>query len=226
MANVKTTERVRAVDVLERYGSCVELVPLDPNFHGISVALYVKDGLATVWTFSRKPGVEERIEKIRDQVVALGGLEPAAGTHNQARFPCGQLHGRPTKFLMMQAVEKSPDHSLPEGRFPVKDLKSPLMLGVEGAETQGRWAYRVIAEGEAPNEAARLRAVTAGLVRYGEMKKVSDDEVAFSCGYRHDELARIALPYARNVTQVEDMLEADAMRGQMTTSTLGFTPPT
>ena len=33
------------------------------------------------------------------------------------------------------------------------------------------------------------------------------------------------LPIARNVRGVEDELEADAMRGQMTTGTLGFSPP-
>jgi hypothetical protein len=31
---------------------------------------------------------------------------------------------------------------------------------------------------------------------------------------------------ARNVSKVEDMLAADALRSQMTTGTLGFTPPT
>ena len=70
------------------------------------------------------PAVEGRIRKIRDQLVALGGLVPVEGTHDQVRAPCGQLHGRPMKFLMMQAVEKAPDYTLPEGR--VKDLRSAL----------------------------------------------------------------------------------------------------
>jgi hypothetical protein len=30
------------------------------------------------------------------------------------------------------------------------------------------------------------------------------------------------MPYSRNISAVENMMEADAMRGQMTTSTLGF----
>ena len=50
--------------------------------------------------------------------------------------------------------------------------------------------------------------------------------VGFNCGYRHDQLARLTLPYARNVSAVEDELESESMRGQMTTGTLGFTPPT
>ena len=224
MVNIKATERVRVVDVLQRYGRCVELVPLDPNFKDISVGLYEKDGILTVWTFSRTPAVEGRIRKIRDQLVALGGLVPVEGTHDQVRAPCGQLHQRPMKFLMMQAVEKAPDYALPEGR--VKDLRSALMLGFDVSEVDGRWLYRVNGEGEIPNKAARLRAVTGGYVRYGEMEKVGDDDLAFPCGYRHDELALLVLPYARNVTQVEDMLAADALRGQMTTGTLGFTPPT
>ena len=225
MANVKAAERLRVVDVLQRYGRCVELVRMDPNFHEISVGLYVKDGTATVWTYSQKPGVGERLTKIRDQLVALGGMEPVEGTDNQAKYPCGQMHGRPTKFLMMQAVEKDPEYSQPEGKFPSKDFRSSLRLGLDASEVDGRWAYRVIAQGDDPKADARLRAVTAGFVRYGEMDKVGEDLVGFPCGHRHEQLARLVLPYARNVSQVEDMLAAQALRGQITTQTVGFSPP-
>ena len=223
MMSLRTIPRGRAAAVLDRIGHCVELVPLDPNFHEITVGLYVKDGVATVWTFSRKPGVEKRIEEIRGQLVSLGGMTAVEGTHDKVKFDCGELHERPLKFLMKQAVEKPVTHTLPQGR--VKDLRSPLMLDIEGSEENGRWVYRVNAEGEARNEAARLRAVTGGLVRYGDMEKVGADAAGFACGYRHDELARLVLPFARNVSQVEDMLAADALRGQMTTGTLGFAPP-
>ena len=224
MANVRTTERVTVVDVLEKLGSCVELVPLDPNFQDISVGLYMKNGRGTVWTFSQKPGVEDRIEKIRDQLCALGDMEPVEGTRDQVRFSCGQTHGRPLKFLVKRAVERAPDYALPDGR--TKDLRSALMLDIEFSEVDGRGAYRVTAEGDAPNEAQRLRAITAGFTRYGEMEKGDDDELSFPCGHRHDRLAKLVLPYARNVSQAEDLLAADALRGQMTTGTLGFTPPT
>ena len=46
----------------------------------------------------------------------------------------------------------------------------------------------------------------------------------FPCGQRHDDLVRIVLPYSRNVSAVENLMEEEAMRGQMTTGTLGFTP--
>ena len=54
------------------------------------------------------------------------------------------------------------------------------------------------------------------------MEKIDETTVSFNCGRRHDGLARLILPYSRNISAVEDALEADALRGQMTTSTLGF----
>jgi hypothetical protein len=66
--------------------------------------------------------------------------------------------------------------------------------------------------------------VIAGFMKYGEMEKVGETDVAFPCGQRHDELLRLVLPYSRNISAVESMMEAEAERGQMTTSTLGFSP--
>ncbi|MCH9037156.1 MAG: hypothetical protein IH860_07570, partial [Chloroflexi bacterium] len=85
------------------------MVPLDPHFHDISVGLYLKDGICTIWTYSCIPGVENRIANIRDQFVSIGDLEPVAGTDNQLRFSCGHIHLRALKFLLAQAVGKSPD---------------------------------------------------------------------------------------------------------------------
>ena len=222
MANVKATSRPRVVEVVEKYGKCLELVPMDPNFGDISVGLYVKDGVFTIWTFSNRTGVEARIEKIRDQFVALGGMKALEGTHNQAVSSCSQLHLRPVKFLLNQAVGKAPDYAPPQGEMSIKDSKSPLLLKVKGDEQGGNWLYRVSGEGEAPNPGVRLRMVVAGFIRYGEMDKVGDTEVMFPCGARHDELMRLLLPYSRNISSVEGMMAAEALRGQMTTGTLGF----
>ena len=226
MVVIKTTERVRVADLIERYGRCLELVPMDTSFHDASVALYEKDGTCTVWTFSQKPGAHDRIEQIRARLVELGGLAPVEGTHNQVRFPCDYLHVRPIKFMIAQAVGKARDYAQPKGDMSIKDSKSALVLSLSGGEHDGRWVYRVSGEGEIPNKPMRLRMVVAGFVRYGEMEKVSDTEVTFPCGQRHDELMRLLLPYSRNVSAVESMMETEALRGQMTTGTLGFTPPT
>ena len=219
-----TGQKGRVAQVLEEIGSCLELVPMDAHFRNISVGLYLKDGVCTVWSFSRVDGVDDRLRTIRDQMIHLGGLSPVEGTHNQFTFPCGQVHVRPVKFVLTQAVGKNPEYTHPAGDMRIKDSKSSLMLGVEGQEQDGRWRYQVSGEGEAPNPALRLRMVVAGFLRYGEMEKVGETEVAFSCGYRHDGLMRVLLPYSRNISAVETMMDAEALRGQMTTNTLGFTP--
>ena len=220
-------DRLRPAEVIERYGQCLELVPLDRRFHDISVGLYVKDGICTIWTFSRKEGVEERIREIRDQMIALGGMEAIEGTHNQVRFPCGQLHQRTLRFVMSQAVGKAPDYAPPQGDLTIQDSKSAMTihadLSSESGEEHGeRAVYNVSLKGEARNAAMRLRMVLAGFTRYGEMEQVGESGVAFACGMPHDALMRVLLPYSRNISSVETMMAAEALRGQMTTGTLGF----
>jgi len=222
MTSLKNAQRGRVREVIATYGKCMELIPMDPNFHEITVGLYVKDGIGTIWTFSGKSGVEKRVEEIRDQLVELGGMVPVDGTHNQATFPDGEMYDRPLRFLLRQAVEKPYGTTHPEGRIEIKDLRSPLQIIATPEEIDGRWIYRVTAEGEYKNPKMRVRAVTQGFVRYGEMEKVDVDAVTFPHGGRRDELIRLVLPYARNVTGTADMLEAEALRGQMTTGTLGF----
>ena len=219
---VEMRTRLRAVDVIEKYGNCLELVSMDPNFENISVGLYMKDGVCTIWTFSSKAGVSARIEQIRDQLVALGGVEAVEGTTNQVRFACGGLHERAIKFLMSQAVGKAPDFAPPQGEMSIRDSRSPLTIKVSGAAQDDQYVYSVSTEGDAPNPAVRLRMVVAGFLRYGEMEKVGDVEVAFPCGERHDALMRLLMPYSRNISSVEGMMAAEALRGQMTTGTLGF----
>ena len=219
------TKRGTVREKLAELGDCLELVPMDPHFGGISVGLYYKDGVCTVWSFSRADGVSERLREIRDQMARLGGVQPVEWTGNQFIFPCGIIHMRPVKFLLTQAVTKAPDFAHPEGPMSIKDSKSDLILTLEGMKgADGCHVYEVSGAGEVRNPALRLRMVVAGFMRYGEMKKVGDTRVAFPCGWRHDELARLLLPYSRNISAVESMLEAEATRGQMTTGTLGFSP--
>ncbi len=215
-----TLEQLRPRDVIARYGDCVELVPMDPHFHDISVGLYERDCVATVWTFSRRPGVEDRMREIVDRLIHLGGME-RADEWNRVRFHCGRMHTRPLKFLTTTAVERTAERDRPE-ELRIQDSKSALTIEMTGGQSGDRYVYRVSVTGEARNPALRLRAIIAGFLRYGEMEKIDDTTVSFDCGQRHDGLARLILPYSRNISAVEDALEADALRGQMTTSTLGF----
>ena len=226
MAHNMQIDSLKPKDVIKLYGTCLELVPTDPNFHDMSVGLYVKEQLFTIWTFSRKPGVSDRIEEIRNQLVKLGGMTASPSAHNQAFFDCGHLHIRAMRFLIAQAVGKAKEYSRPSGDMSIKDSKTELIIKLSGSGGGEQYAYKVHVEGEAANPSLRLRMIIAGFIRYGEMERSGDEEVCFPCGSRHDDLMRLLLPYSRNVSAVENMMESDAMRGQMTTSTLGFTPPT
>ena len=78
-------------DTIRKYGNCESLISIDPNFKEISISLFVKDNIATVWSFSKKKGVDQRIEQIRNQLIHLGGMIPVPNTHNQAQFPNGDF---------------------------------------------------------------------------------------------------------------------------------------
>ncbi len=222
MAGSEEKAPARVAEVIEAYGRCVELIPIDRQFRDISVGLYLKDGIYTVWTFSRQEGAAARIEAIRERLVSLGGMKPIPGTRTQLTFACGDMHARPVKFLLAQAVGKNAQFSPAEGEMRIKDSKTDLWLCAEGSAQGGRHLYRISAEGSAPNVPMRLRMVIAGFLTYGEMEKVGETEVAFPCGQRHDELLRLVFPYSRNISAVESMIEAESTRGQMTTGTLGF----
>lgn len=216
------TDREPVAETLDRLGACLELIPIDPYGDDISVGFFEKDGVITVWSFSLRPGTPERLAQIRDRAVALADLASIDGQPTQFRFPGGRIYRRPLKFLARQAVEKSPDTPVPTGRVQVKDLKSDMILFAAPTEVEGRWIYTVDGEGEAKRPELRIRATVKGMERYGEMVRVDETEVAFPCGSRYDGLVRLLLPYARNVTGTEGMLEAFDARGQMTTGSLGF----
>ena len=44
------------IEVIKRYGKCLDLVPMDPHFNNITVGIYLKDEIITVWTYSKKSG--------------------------------------------------------------------------------------------------------------------------------------------------------------------------
>jgi hypothetical protein len=216
--------RSRTSDRLAELGSCVELVSRDPNFKDITVGLYLNGRTLTFWTFSQVPGARERIRQIRDRAVALTGMLRVDGRDDQARFECGDIHRKALRFMASEAVERRPDRPIPSGAIEVRDMKTRLTIIATPAQQDGRWVYTVSATGDSPppQPAMRVKAAVGGFMRYGDCVRVSEDKFAFPCGARHDELARLLLPYARNVSAVEEMLAAQDLAGQMTTQTLGF----
>jgi len=218
----QTTALPMVTEAIRRLGRCVELVARDPNFHDITVGLYQKGPVVTFWTFSSVPGAAGRMREIRDRAVRLTGMVPVDGTSDQARFTCSDVHRRALRFMAAEAVEKPADREVPSGPISTKDNKTRLRFFAAPRLEGGRWVYKVTAQGEAPNALMRVKAVVGGFMRYGDCQRVSDDEFAFPCGARHDGLARLLIPYARNVSAVEEMIAASDLAGQMTTQTLGF----
>ena len=220
----QTMERApsRSAAVIKKYGRCLELIGIDPNFHDISVGLYLKDDISTVWTFSQKDGVEKRLEQIRDQLVLKGSMEAVEGTTNQAQFGCGSFHDVPMRFLLRNAVEKAPIDEVDSSPLTVRDIKSKMDMLATPLEEDGRWLYRVTAKGDFKRPEIRIKAMVGGFMRYGDLERVAPDRASFKCKARHDALVRTLMPIARNVSGSQDALDAEDMRGQLTTQTLGF----
>lgn len=194
---------------------------MDPHFHDISVGLFLKNRLLTVWSYSTIPGTQERLRKIRDRVVVLGDLVAIEGSDTEAEIPEGEIPHQPMKFMFREAVEKDPD-ILPTGPIEAADNKSTLTFTVEGSQQPDAYVYKVTARGEGQRAEARIKAAVGGFMRYGECVRITPDTFRFPDGKKHDGFVRLLLPYARNVSAVDRMLEAEDMEGQMTTQTLGF----
>mgnify|MGYP003388747242 CR=1 FL=1 len=212
----------RPAEVLSQYGRCIELISMDKYYEDISIGLYLKDGIFTIWSFNNSKGVPDRIKQIQAQLINLGDMLPANNSDNQVKFKCGNIHERPVKFLLAQAVGKAPDYSPPTKELKIKDSKSNLNIFIKPHEDSESNSYTVDVVGEYKNPSMRLRMIVAGFIKYGEMDKVTPNEVAFTCSHRHDGLMRVLLPYSRNISSVESMMAAEDMKGQMTTGTLGF----
>tara|TARA_Y100000814_G_scaffold251844_1_gene198937 strand:+ start:170 stop:814 length:645 start_codon:yes stop_codon:yes gene_type:complete len=207
--------------VKKEFGKCLELVSMDPNFNEISVGLFQKNDVLTIWSYSKKNGVEDRLNQIRDKMVEFGGLTKLDSDFKLS-IPKGALILRPLKFLFVKSVEMPPESEPEVGEIKSKDNKSKLTFFIKGSNIDGKYVYKVYAEGDHDKPNIRIRAVVGGFMKYGECLKNDIDSFIFPDAKKHDEYVRILLPYARNVSAVENMLSASDQAGQMTTQSLGF----
>ncbi|MDX1982883.1 MAG: hypothetical protein SFV51_21615 [Bryobacteraceae bacterium] len=180
-------------------GTRVELVPMDPQCHDITLGLYrVEDGAGPAYlvhTYSSKPGAAARVEFVSGAMASLGAMI-RDGLH--LRHACGAAHHAATKRLFLEAC-KLPSGEAPAPRpLSVVDKKSGKTVTV----TSG---HQVDAEGDT----ARAEAIAAGLRKLAELNAAT----AFDCGHPHDELIGLLLPRALNVRAVLREEEAIASRG-------------
>ena len=206
---------------ISELGNCIELVSMDPHFHNISVGLFRKGDLLTIFSFSNKELIEKRIKVIRDRCCLLGDISPVENTDNQMLLDANINLDTPIKFMFTEAVEKDKKIS-PNTPIESPDTKTNLKFRIVSDTSNNITNYTVSAEGQNERSEMRIRAVVGGFIKYGGCERVDFNKFKFSDGKKYNKFVKLLLPYARNVSAVENMLSDSDSVGQMNTQTLGF----
>lgn len=187
---------------------------MDQHFGEISIALYVResaaDAVGTVFSYSGKPGVPERLDEVADAMCALGGLE-RAGDGPVVRFSCGRWHAAAAKRLFIEAV-KLERGATPQTRpLSLADSRTDQTITVKPL---GAGAYEVVAENVADGERSRAGAIAKAMAKLAELDYDEEtNRVTFACGREHDGLIGLLLVRAQNLRQVLREEEMQAGRG-------------
>ena len=193
-------------------GRRIELVSMDLHYRDISIALYLQEGKEgpayLVHTYSSLEGVQKRLEFAKEAMQELGGLE--ATGDGLLRFPCGEAHEVPIKRLFIEACKIDPSETAEARPMQIFDKKAGCNVMVTSPE---KGVYEVKAEGVGERVDKRVELITGGLIKLGAMEDRRVDQVAFSCGHRHDSLVGLLLIRAPNVRAVIREQEAAASRG-------------
>jgi len=197
-------------------GRRIELVPMDPHFHNISIALYRQEAgdgpVFQVHSYSNQEGTRQRVEFVARAMARLGGLEPVLGETRKLRFPCRAEHPFACRRVFLEACKLDPSQPVEPRPLQILDKKSNRTITVS---SQGKGVYLLAADGEELDKASRIEAVANGLLKLGQMQigVSGGDSVTFSCGQAHDALVGLLLVRALNVRAVLREQEMTASRG-------------
>ena len=207
----------RIVDI----GRRIELIPIDPHFHDITIGLYRQQladattGTDTpaflVHTYSQMTGATERIEAVGEAMQILGGMLKTAD--GLLYFPCKHTHEAACRRVFLEACKLTSNTHAEPRPLNILDRKSQLTITVDST---GSGIYRVSANGEGRGAARRISAIAGGLMKLGEMEEVATDNkdtVSFACGHSHDALVGLLLIRAPNVRITLREAEMGAARG-------------
>lgn len=207
----------RIVDI----GRRIELIPIDPHFHDITIGLYRQQitdpslGKAfpafLVHTYSQISGAAERIEEIKRSMQTLGGMLKTP--EGLLYFPCKDTHAAACRRVFLEACKLASNTQTEARPLGILDKKSQLTITVDST---GSGIYRVTANGEGRGAARRISAIAGGLMKLGEMEEIETDNkdtVGFACGQSHDALIGLLLIRAPNVRVVLREEEMGAARG-------------
>ena len=200
-------------------GSRIELVSMDPHFKDITIALYEQEGDGglpprfLVQTYSQKEGASTRMDFIAQAMATFGGVDVTSGGGSgpTLTFPCGARHFAAVKRLFLESCKIPSDQTPVAKPLKIFDKKADTEISVV-SESNGQ--YRVTAEELDDKVARRVGAISAGLVKLGEMEAIDDgSSIRFACGHDHDLLIGLLLPRAINVRQAMREQEQSASRG-------------
>ena len=207
----------RIVDI----GRRIELIPIDPHFHDITIGLYRQQitdpnlGKAfpafLVHTYSQFSGATERIEEVIESMQILGGMLKTPD--GLLYFPCKDAHEAACRRVFLEACKLASNTKTEARPLNILDKKSQLMITVDSI---GSGIYRVTANGEGRGAARRISAIAGGLMKLGEMEAIETDNkdtVGFACGHSHDALVGLLLIRAPNVRVALREEEMGAARG-------------
>ena len=196
-------------------GRRIELVPIDPHFKDITIALYRQQqgerAVFRVHTYSRIEGAATRIEDVVQAMKILGGMQETSD--GMLCFPCGERHEAACRRVFLEACKLPLNTSAEPRPLHTLDKKSKLTITVDSL---GNGTYRVQSNGEGRSAARRISAIAGGLIKLGEMEAVpgnESDSVAFPCGQSHDALVGLLLVRAPNVRVIMREEETSAARG-------------
>jgi len=197
-------------------GRRIELVPMDPHFHNISIALYWQEtgdgSVFLVHSYSNREGARQRVEFVARAMALLGGLEPVAGQSRNLRFPCRAEHLFACRRVFLEACKLDPSQPVEPRPLRILDKKSNRTITVS---SRGDGVYLLAADGEELEKTSRIEAVANGLLKLGQMLVgvSGSDSVAFGCKQTHDSLVGLLLVRALNVRAVLREQEMTASRG-------------
>ena len=207
----------RIVDI----GRRIELIPIDPHFHDITIGLYRQQladattGTDTpaflVHTYSQMTGATERIEAVAEAMQILGGMLKTAD--GLLYFPCKHIHEAACRRVFLEACKLTSNTHAEPRPLNILDRKSQLTITVDST---GNGIYRVSANGEGRGAARRISAIAGGLMKLGEMEDIetgNKDTVGFACRHSHDALVGLLLIRAPNVRIALREAEMGAARG-------------
>ena len=207
----------RIVDI----GRRIELIPIDPHFHDITIGLYRQQIADTptgadfpaflVHTYSHITGATGRIQAVVQAMQILGGMRKT--DDGLLYFPCKHTHEFACRRVFLEACKLASNTPAEPRPLNILDRKSRLTITVDST---GNGTYQVHANGEGRGATRRISAIAGGLMKLGEMESGAtdnNDTVRFACGQSHDALIGLLLVRAPNVRVVLREEEMGAARG-------------